>query len=104
MDISLYDILTSYNDRNPLELAYTIPALWYVDARVAELERKNVFGRTWQVVARVDQVQQPGQYVTSDLAGEPLVIVRDSGRQLRAFYNVCRHHAAPGTSGSIPTS
>ena len=56
MDTSLHDILASYNDRNPLELAYTIPALWYVDGRVAELERQNVFGQTWQVVARVEDV------------------------------------------------
>jgi choline monooxygenase len=94
MDPSLHDILASYNDRSPLDQAYTIPASWYVDARVAELERQNVFGRTWQVVARVDQVQQPGQYVTNDLAGEPLAVVRGSDQQLRAFYNVCRHHAA----------
>ena len=94
MDPSLHDILASYNDRSPLDQAYTIPASWYVDERVAELERQNVFGRTWQVVARADQLQQPGQYVTSDLAGEPLVIVRGGDRQLRAFYNVCRHHAA----------
>ena len=77
---SLHDILASYNDRSPLDQAYTIPASWYVDARVAELERQNVFGRTWQVVARVDQLQQPGQYVTGDLAGEPLVIVRGNDR------------------------
>jgi choline monooxygenase len=107
MDTSLHDILASYNDRNPLEQAYTIPDSWYVDGRVAELERQNVFGRTWQVVARVDQLQQPGQYVTSDLAGEPLVIVRGSDQQLRAFYNVCRHHAAAvvteaqGTAGIL---
>ena len=30
----------------------------------------------------------------AELAGEPLVIVRGSDGQLRAFYNVCRHHAA----------
>src|ERR1019366_3121134 len=94
MDPSLRDILASYNDRSPLEQAYTIPASWYVDARVAELERQNVFGQTWQVVARADQLQRPGQFVTSNLAGEPLVIVRGTDRQLRAFYNVCPHHAA----------
>ncbi len=94
MDSSLRDILASYNERNSLEHASTIPASWYVDARVAELERENVFGRTWQVAARADQLQGPGQYVTCDLAGEPLVIVRGSDRELRAFYNVCRHHAA----------
>jgi choline monooxygenase len=91
---SLHDIVTSYNDQDPLERAHTIPATWYVDEGVAELERQAVFGRTWQVVARVDQLKKPGQFVTAEVAGEPLVVVRGADNQLRAFYNVCRHHAA----------
>ena len=94
MERSLQEILQSYNDKSPLEEAYTIPASWYVDERVAALERQFVFGGTWQVVARVDQLRQPGQFVTTQLAGEPLVVVRGADGQLRAFYNVCRHHAA----------
>ena len=94
MEPSLHDLLASYNDRDPLEQASTIPASWYVDGRIAELERESVFGGTWQVVARVDQFVQPGNFVTAELAGEPLVIVRGADGQLRAFYNVCRHHAA----------
>jgi len=94
MDSSLRDILESYDDSAPLEQAYTIPASWYVDERVAELERQSVFGRSWQVVSRADQVVNPGEFVTAEVAGEPLVIVRGSDHQLRAFYNVCRHHAA----------
>jgi choline monooxygenase len=46
------------------------------------------------MVARVDQVNEPGQYVTADVAGEPLVVVRGNDNVLRAFFNVCRHHAA----------
>ena len=94
MDYSLREIVSSYNDQEPLDHAYTIPAAWYVDDRIAELERQTVFGRTWQVVARADQLQGPGQFVTAELAGEPIVVVRDGDNQLRAFYNVCRHHAA----------
>ncbi len=94
MDLSLREILLSYNDQSPLAEAYTLPAAWYVDERIARLERQHVFGGTWQVVARVDQLQRPGQFVTTQLAGEPLVIVRSDDGQLRAFYNVCRHHAA----------
>ncbi len=91
---SLQDLVASYNDQDPLERAFTAPAAWYVDERIAELERQSVFGRTWQVVARADQLRRPGQFVTAELAGEPLVIVRGSDNELRAFYNVCRHHAA----------
>ena len=94
MDFTLQDIVASYNDQNPLEHAFTIPASWYVDERIAELERQSVFSRSWQVVARADQVRQPGQFVAAQLAGEPLVAVRGADNQLRAFYNVCRHHAA----------
>ncbi len=91
---SLRGIIASYDDQAPLERAQTIPASWYTDGRVAELEHKNVFGCTWQLVARADQLRRAGEFVTADLAGEPLVIVRGRDNQLRAFYNVCRHHAA----------
>ena len=94
MELSLREILDSYNQQSPLAEAYTIPAAWYVDERIARLERQHVFGGTWQVVARVDQLQRPGQFVTKQLAGEPIVIVRSADGVLRAFYNVCRHHAA----------
>ena len=94
MEPSLYDLVFSYNDQDPLEQARTIPAAWYIDERIAALERQNVFGRTWQVVARIGQLGQPGDFVTAELAGEPLVIVRGNDGRLRAFYNVCRHHAA----------
>lgn len=87
-------ILASYDDRAPLSQASTIPASWYTDRRIAELERLNVFGKTWQLVAHAAQLQSPGDFVSVRLAGEPIVVVRGSDRQLRAFYNVCRHHAA----------
>ena len=94
MDQPLLDIVSSYDDQSSLDRAYTIPASWYVDERVAALERQSVFGQTWQVVGRLDQLTLPGEFITCELAGEPLVVVRGSDGQLRAFYNVCRHHAA----------
>ncbi len=94
MSQSLEQILDSYNDKAPLSEAFTIPAPWYVDARVAELELQTVFSKTWQVIGRIDQVSKPGQFVTATVGGEPLVAVRGNDGVLRAFYNVCRHHAA----------
>ena len=90
----LPDVLAAYDDQAPLERAYTIPASWYTDERVAGLERQNIFGRAWQVVARAGQLARSGAFVTTELAGEPLLIVRGADQQLHAFYNVCRHHAA----------
>ena len=91
---SIDDILASYNDKAPLSEASTIPAPWYVDPRIAELEANTVFSRTWQMVGRIEQVEEPGQFVTANIAGEPIVVVRGNDGVLRAFYNVCRHHAA----------
>jgi choline monooxygenase len=91
---SIDQILSSYDDRAPLSKASTIPAAWYVDPRIAELERLSVFSKTWQLVARTEQVKTPGQFVSTIVAGEPIVVVRGQDGALRAFYNVCRHHAA----------
>jgi choline monooxygenase len=88
------DIVASYDTSAPLAEASTIPAPWYVDARIAELERQTVFSRSWEVMGRTAQVAHPGQFVTAEIAGEPLVAVRGNDGVLRAFYNVCRHHAA----------
>jgi choline monooxygenase len=90
----LQKILEGYNDRVPLTEAFTIPAPWYVDPRIAELEDKTVFSTPWQMVGRTDQVEKPGQFVTASVAGEPILVVRGTDGVLRGFYNVCRHHAA----------
>ena len=94
MGQSLQEIIGSYNAAAPLDETYTIPAPWYVDTRVADLERQSVFGRSWQVVGRTDEVTAPGSYLTTEVAGEPVVVVRGNDGVLRAFFNVCRHHAA----------
>lgn len=94
MDRPLDEVLSDFDDSQPLALASTIPSSWYTDARVAELERQRVFGGTWQVVGRTDQVAEPGQYLTADIAGEPVLVTRGRDGVLRGFFNVCRHHAA----------
>jgi choline monooxygenase len=93
MEPSLKDILDSYNLAAPLAEAYTIPAAWYTDSRVANLERQSVFSRNWQAVGRLAQLERPGDYITATVANEPIVTVRGRDGRLRAFYNVCRHHA-----------
>jgi choline monooxygenase len=87
-------IIDEYDPNLPLDHASTIPSSWYTNKDFYQLELNTVFSRSWQLAARVDQVSQPGQYVASDIAGEPVVIVRGNDGVLRAFFNVCRHHAA----------
>jgi choline monooxygenase len=94
MNQPISELLNLYNPNTPLEDAWTIPAAWYLDERIEQLEREHVFSRNWIAVGRTDQVAAPGQFFTAELAGEPLVVIRGDDKKLRAFYNVCRHHAA----------
>jgi choline monooxygenase len=91
---SLEALVAGHDAAAPLAEASTIPAEWYTDPRVAELERCTVFSRSWQMVGRVEQVASPGQYLTATVAGEPVLVVRGDDGVLRGFFNVCRHHAA----------
>lgn len=91
---SLQQIIASYDSSASLENAWTIPATWYTDKQLYDLELKTVFARSWQVAARTDQLSEPGRYVSTEIATEPIVVVRGGDEILRGFFNVCRHHAA----------
>lgn len=94
MERSLKDLLALYNPADALENAWMIPAPWYLDPRIAALEHEAVFGRNWIAAGRLDQVEEKGGFFTTELAGEPLIVARGEDGALRAFFNVCRHHAA----------
>lgn len=77
-----------------LEQGKTLPLSWYTDPAVLAAETSAIFARTWQYIGRAADVAQPGQFVTADIAGNPIVVVRDRDGSLNAFHNVCRHRAA----------
>jgi choline monooxygenase len=94
MSRSVRSLVNLYNPTDSLDKAWTIPSPWYFDPAFFEAERSAVFGNSWQAVGRTEQVRDPGQFFTADVAGEPIIVARGEDAQLRAFYNVCRHHAA----------
>src|SRR5262245_5231883 len=95
MSSGISRLLDAFDPDLPLERGRTIPNSWYTSAEVYELERDAVFERTWQVVGRADQVKEPGSFLTANIAGEPILVVRGEDGVLRGFFNVCRHRAAP---------
>jgi choline monooxygenase len=55
----------------------------------------TVFRHTWQVIARLDELRAPGDYIARELpGGEPIIVTRTDEGALRSLFNVCRHHAA----------
>jgi choline monooxygenase len=91
---SLDERLAAFDATLPLSRARTIPSAWYFDPDIYALESRRVFGGSWLMAARTDQVRAPGDFATIEIAGEPIVIVRDEQGTLRACHNVCRHRAA----------
>src|SRR5271170_8502500 len=82
-----------------IECASTLPSNYYVNPELLTIEKHKIFWRTWQIVGRSEQVRNSGDYITTDLLGEPLLVVRGSEGVLRGFYNVCRHRAGPPAEG-----
>jgi choline monooxygenase len=78
--------------------ASTIPARLYTDPLIHELERERVFGRTWQLAGHASDVRESGQYFTTEVGGDSIVVLRD-GEVLRGFHNVCLHRAGPVAQG-----
>jgi choline monooxygenase len=86
--------LSRFDPNLPIESAWTPPASWYVRNEFLELERASVFRNSWQAVGRADQLLRPGDYISGSVVDDPYVVLRDDDGALRAFHNVCRHHAA----------
>lgn len=78
-----------------LEDARTLPAYAYADPAFHAFERDVIFARSWQLVARAEQLREAGDHVVAEVAGKPIIVVRGSDGVLRGFFNVCRHRAGP---------
>jgi Rieske 2Fe-2S family protein len=71
--------------------ARTLPGEYYTSAAVLAEERERIFARSWNCVGRASRIERPGDYFLCDVAGESILVVRDSGGLAHAFFNVCRH-------------
>ena len=77
----------------------TLHAETYTDQRWFEFEQAAIFSRSWQWVCHREMLAEPGDYVTTTVAGHPVVVVRDGAGELGAFYNVCKHRAHEVVAG-----
>lgn len=67
----------------------------YTDPAFHVLERERVWKRSWLLVGRDEEFDEPGSFRRFDRTGSPLVIVRGNDGTLRAFFNTCQHRGAP---------
>ena len=76
-----------------VEEAQTLPPVCYTDREFFEFEKEALFNHEWLCVGRESWVANPGDYFTTSIVGEPVVVVRTREGELRAMSSVCQHRA-----------
>ncbi len=84
----------------PFESAYAMPKSVYTSQDFLDREISNIFAKEWFCVGRSDGLPNPGDYITLNLAGQPIMVIRDQNGQLRSQVNVCRHRMSKLLEGS----
>ena len=80
--------------RLPVDLATTLIPDAYTEQSYFDLEREQVFARSWIPVCVADEVAGPGDFLVVEVAGRSVIVCRNRAGELRAHHNVCRHRGA----------
>ena len=94
-----YDAKDLGETRRPLGQASHGPGFLYCSPEVYRREVETLFMRDWLYAGRVEELPDPGDYLTLRIAGEPLVIARTPEGDLNAFYNMCVHRGVEVAEG-----
>jgi nitrite reductase/ring-hydroxylating ferredoxin subunit len=68
-----------------------LPAECYTSPEFFEFERSEIFSRSWICVGRIEQVANPGDCISAQPAGEPILVTRTNTGEIRAMAAICRH-------------
>jgi len=66
----------------------------YTDPEIFELEMERIFGRAWLFVGHASQVSNPGDYITTELARQPVIMTRHHDNTVHVLLNRCTHRGA----------
>lgn len=75
----------------PFNRAHAMPKSVYTSPEFAAAEQAHIFAQDWLCAGRAESLPNPGDYLTMQIAGEPVIILRDRDGDLRGMSNVCRH-------------
>lgn len=83
--------------------AFSMPPLFYTSEDFLELEKEQIFRNEWTCVGHVGEIANPGDFFTTELIGEQLLVVRNDDGDVNVLSNVCRHRGnlvEPEASGN----
>ncbi len=81
-------------DLSKIQAGPIVDRACYLDPEIFDLEAKRIFDRTWLFVAHESEFKQPGDFRTAEIAGQPVIAVMGTDRQIRVLFNSCRHRGA----------
>jgi carnitine monooxygenase subunit len=73
------------------ERALTLPARYFYDDEIFKAERERIFYPGWHCIGHVNELSDPGQFLTFDIFDQSIVALRGDDGVIRSFYNVCQH-------------
>ncbi len=73
------------------EAGYTLPARYFYDEAVFQREKTNIFFKSWHLVGHVNELREPGTFLTHDIFEQSILVVAGRDGTIRAFHNVCQH-------------
>jgi choline monooxygenase len=79
------------NCERPFSDARSMPPAVYTSPDFLALEQIRIFHREWLCVGRASALAEAGDYLTADIDGQPIVVLRGENLELQAFSNVCLH-------------
>jgi len=78
---------------NEPQLSSSLHARCYTEKKYLAVEQHAIFQNTWQWACHEEKLREAGSYYVKDIAGHSILLLRNGGGDLRAFYNVCQHRA-----------
>src|SRR5438552_17466308 len=66
----------------------------YADPAIFELEMERIFGRAWLILGHDSQIAAPGDYFTTRMGREPVIVARQGDGSVRVLINRCMHRGA----------
>jgi phenylpropionate dioxygenase-like ring-hydroxylating dioxygenase large terminal subunit len=84
----------------PFAEAKAMPPAVYTSEAVAAAELDRIFARDWICVGRAEALKRRGDYLTYELAGQPVIVLRDNAGGIRAMSNVCLHRMSTLLAGT----
>ena len=75
----------------PLSLASAMPKEIYTSDEILDLENSLIFSKEWICAGRETEIPKVGDYFTFNIGKQPIIILRDTNKKVRAMSNVCLH-------------